>query len=231
MGTLDDNMSGYRNRVRRWLHELTSDNSFWSDSFIDQQINASYRRRSGQLVMAHEGFFTNTATRDLVADQERYAWPPGFERLLKMEIIRVDGTRVPIERDERHYRVNFVETGGSGQDSYLPTYRPIGGGFVLEPPPQQAVTDGIRIEFHGLPTALINNGDSFHPDFPRSFDEIIILDTAVACLDSENLLETGAVRSVLRMRADWEYDWERYIDSRMISTNKITPFTPHYGDA
>jgi hypothetical protein len=231
MGILDDNLSGYRDRVRRWLHELTADKSFWSDSFIDQQINASYRRRSGQLVMAHEGFFTNTATRDLVDAQERYAWPPGFERLLKMEIIRVDGTRVPIERNERHYSVNFVNAGGTGQDSYLPNYRPIGGGFVLEPPPGETVEDGVRIEFHGLPAALIADGDSWHPDFPRSFDEIVILDTTVACLDSENLMESGAVRSVLRMRSDWEFDWERYVDSRMISTNKIFPFAPHYGDA
>lgn len=231
MGILDDNLSGYRDRVRRWLHELAADKSFWSDSFIDQQINVSYRRRSGQLVMAHEGFFTNTATRDLVSGQERYAWPPGFERLLKMEIIRVDGTRVPIERDERHYRVNYAETGGGNQDSYLPTYRPIGGGVVLEPPPQQTVTDGLRIEFHGLPAAIVANGDSFHPDFPRSFDEIVILDSVVACLDSENLMETGAVRSVLRMRMDWEFDFERYIDSRMISTNKIHPFAPHYSDS
>jgi hypothetical protein len=229
--TITDNLSGYRDRVRRWLHEVTAGNSFWSNTFIDQQLNTSYRRRSGQLVMAHEGFFTNTATRDLVADQERYAWPPGFERLLKMELIRTDGTRVPVERDERHYRVNFVESGQGGRDSFMPTYRPIGGGFVLEPPPKEAVTDGLRIEYHGLPSALAADGDSWHPDFPRSFDEMIILDTVIACLDSENLMETGAVRSVLRMRSEWELDWERYIDGRMVSTNKVTPFVPHYGDA
>jgi hypothetical protein len=229
MAIINDNLAGLRDRTRRWLHEVDSSSSFWSNTFIDQQVNVSYRRRSAQLVMAYEGFFTNTATRNLVADQGRYAWPPGFERLTKLEIVRSDGTTVPIERDERHYRVKFPAT--NNQDSYLPTYRPISGGFVLEPAPQDAVTDGIRLEYSGLPTLMQVDGDSLHVDFPRSFDEIVVLDAAIACADSENLLETGAVRAMLRMRSDWELDWERYIDGRMTSINKIHPFVPHYGDA
>lgn len=230
MANLADNLAGYRDRVRRWLHELTPTKSFWSDTFIDQQINVAYRRRCAHLVASHEGYFTNVATRDVVSEQERYAWPPGFERLLKMEIIRADGTRVPLEREERHYSVNHART-GTGQDSYLPNYRPIGGGFVLEPPPQQAVENGLRIEFHGLPAEMTSNGDSWHVDFPRSMDELVILDAVVACLDSEHLMETGMPRTVLRLRGEWEMDWERYVDGRMVSTNKIKPFAPHYGDA
>lgn len=230
MSTLTDNLGGYRSRVRRWLHELTPTKSFWSDTFIDQQLNVAYRRRCAHLVASFEGFFTNVGTRDLIAEQERYAWPPGFERLLKMEVVRSDGTTVPIERDERHYMAKF--TSGSGnRDIYRPNYRPIGGGFVLEPAPEQAVSEGLRIEYFGLPAELTNNGDSWHVDFPRSMDELIILDAVVACLDSENLMETGMPRTVLRLRSEWEIDWERYIDGRMVSTNKIKPFAPHYGDA
>lgn len=230
MAVIDDNLAGLRDRVRRWLHELNSDTSFWSNTFIDQMINVSYRRRSAQLVMAFEGYFTNVATRDIVGDQERYAWPPGFERLLKLEIIRTDGTRVPLERWERHYSVNYVNN-VAVSDSYLPTYRSISGGFVLEPGPKESMTDGIRIEYHGLPALMQNNGDSMHVDFPRSLDEIVVLDAVIACMDSENLLETGSVRSAQRMRQEYELDWERYIDNKMISTNKIMPFVPHYGDA
>lgn len=230
MATIDDNLRGLRDRVRRWLHEVAATNSFWNNTFIDQQINASYRRRCAQLVMAYEGFFTNIATRDLEADQERYAWPPGFERLLRMELIKSDETRVPIERYERHYARNFTDTGNS-QDTYVATYRPIGGGFVLEPAPGEDVTNGLRIEYYGLPTQMQQDGDSFHADFPRSFDELIVLDAVIACLDSENLVELGGARTVLRQRRDWELDFERYIDSRIISTNKIIPFIPHYPDS
>lgn len=230
MAVIDDNLSGLRTRVRGWLHELAPGNSFWSNDFIDKQINVSYRRRCSNLVMAYEGYFTNVATRDLVADQERYAWPPGLERLLKMELVRTDGTTIPIERQERHYAAKFTDV-NTGQDSYYPNWRPIGGGFVLEPAPGEAVTNGIRIEYYGLPTLMQADGDSMHADFPRSFDELIVLDATVACMDSENLLETGATRTALRQRAEWESDWEQYIDTRIVSTNKITPFNPHYPDS
>lgn len=230
MSVIDDNLSGLRDRVRRWLHEVNKDTSFWSNTFIDQMINVSYRRRCVELVMAYEGYFTNVATRDLVADQSRYIWPPGFERCTKMEIVRRDGSTVPVERNERHYSTNYSNAGGAS-DSYLPNFRPIAGGFVFEPTPKETVTDGIRIEYFGLPTVMQNDGDTMHADFPRSLDELVVLDAAVACLDSEGLLETGAVRSIQRMRAEWELTWGRYIDNKIISTNKIHPFAPHYGDA
>lgn len=230
MATIDDNLSGLRDRVRRWLHELVPGNSFWTDTFLDQQINVSYRGRCAELVMAHEGYFTNVATRNLVADQERYAWPPGFERCLKMELVRTDGTTVPIKRWERHYAANLSD-GNNSQDTYSPTWRPIGGGFVLEPEPDTAVANGLRMEYYGLPTLMQADGDSMHADFPRSLDELVVLDTVVAAMDSENLLETGAMRTAVRNRRDWEVRWERYVDSKIISTNRITPFIPHYADS
>jgi hypothetical protein len=147
-----------------------------------------------------------------------------------MEIVRTDGTTVPIERQERHYSVKFTEVNNT-QDSYVPTYRPISGGWTFEPAPGQTVTNGIRIEYYGLPTLMQADGDSMHVDFPRSMDELVILDAVVACMDSENLMETGAVRTALRQRMDWEADFERYIDNKIISTNKIQPFNPHYPDA
>ena len=231
MAVINDNLGGLRDRARRHLHELAPGNSFWSDSFMNQQINVSYRRRCAQLVMSHEGYFTNVATRDLTANVERYAWPPGFERCTKMELVRSDGTTVPLERNERHYAVNFSDSGGNTQDSFSPQWRPISGGFVFEPAPGSSVTNGIRIEYHGLPTQMQVDGDSMHADFPRSFDEIVVLDCVIACMDSEGLMETGAVRTSLRARSEWEYDWGRYMDNRVISTNKIMPFAPHYGDA
>lgn len=230
MAILEDNLQGMRTRVRRWLKELDSDTSFWSDTFIDQMINTSYRMRCAELVMAHEGYFTNVATRDITQDQSRYSWPPGFERVLKLELVRSSGDTVPIERYERHKGINYANATNTA-DTYNPTFRPIAGGFVLEPKPAESVTDGIRIEYFGTPAELTSNGDSMHPDFPRSLDELVILDAAVGCMDSENLMESGTVRSILRRRNEWALTWERYIDTRVVNTNKIIPFSPHYGDA
>jgi len=179
--------------------------------------------------MSFEGYFVNVATRNLVADQERYAWPPGFERLLKVELVRSNGNRSIVSREERHFATHSA-TITAGRDSYMPNYRSIGGGLVLEPPPKEAVTDGLRIEYTGLPATMEADGDSMHADYPRSFDELVVLDAVVACMDSENVLEIGQARTVLRQRNEWEVDFERFIDGRMVGVNKIKPFNPHYSD-
>jgi len=49
--------------------------------------------------------------------------------------------------------------------------------------------------------------------------------------DIEGIQESGQVRSLLRLRAEWEEDWERFIDRRVISRPGVTPFVAHYNDA
>lgn len=224
-----DTLAGYVLRTRNWLHETTTAASFFTDDFLKRLINSNYRRRCAQLVMAHEGYFKLVATRDIVADQGTYAWPNGFERCQKMELVRTDGTTVPVHSNERHFHANFPPS--SGGDNYNPTWRMVSGGFVLEPAPNEAVDEGIRIEYTGVPTLLTDDDDAFHPDFPRSFDELVILDAAIAALDSEDLMETGQIKTALRQRQEFEFDFLRYIDSRAIRTNRVQPFIPHYQDS
>lgn len=222
-------LSDLRTRIRRYLKETNASTSFWNQNFLDQLINAAYRRRCSQLISAHEGWFVSVATRDLEADKDRYAFPDGFQRLQKLEIVRSDGSTQPVLRRERHYNINPSDSGEG--DLYLPTYRPISNGFVLEPTPTTTVSGGLRIEYAGLPVQLSAAGDSLHPAFPEIFDELIVLDTVVAAFDSEGVHEIGAIRSILRLRAEFEFDWNRFIDNRTVSTNQITPFVGPYLDA
>ena len=169
---LTGTLSNFVVRVRRWVRETVESKSQWTDDFVKEVFNANYRKRSAELIMAHEGFFTIIGTRDLESDQARYAWPSGFQRLLKMELVRTDGRSVPIQRWERHYHVN--PTANSGGDDYLPNYRPVGSGFLLEPAPSQAVTNGLRLEWNGVPPELTDDGDTLHSDFPSMLDEIFL---------------------------------------------------------
>ena len=223
-------LGNIRIRSRRYLKETSSTTSFWNESFLDQLINAAYRRRCSQLISAHEGWFVSVATRNLEDGKDRYAFPDGFQRLQKLEIVRSEGTTVPILRTERHYAANQADFSGIG-DLYMPHYRPISNGFVLEPTPQEDVTGGLRIEYAGLPVELSASGDSLHPSFPEIFDELLVLDSVVAAFDSEGNHEIGAIRSILRLRAEFESDWTRFIDNRTISTNSITPFVGPYIDS
>lgn len=222
-------LSSFKTRIRRYLREGTSATSFWDDNFITQLFNACYRRRCSQLVMAHEGWFVNVATRDITADQDRYAWPTGHQRTTKLEIVRSDDRTVPLQRRERHAKGNPAE--GSAGDSYCPTWRPLGNGFVLEPKPQETDTDALRLEYVGLPAELSAEGDSTHVSFPDLFEELLIFDVVVACYDAEGMQESGQLKSLLRLRQEWEFDWERFIDNRTIGRQEIEPFNPHYPDA
>ncbi len=229
MAELTGTLANFIVRIRRYVGEETAAKSFWDDPMIKQIFNAHYRKRCAELVMAYEGYFTIVATRDTVADQERYAWPTGFERLMKLEIVRSDGRTVPIQRAERHYHAKSAP--GTSGDSYTPGYRSIGSGFVLEPAPTKGVAGQIRMEYIGTPAELTEDDDMLHSDFPSMLDEILVLDTACALYDQEQAQEEGRMRSLLRQRAEWELQFERYIDNRMISSNKVTPFIVHYSDA
>ena len=226
---LSGTLSNFVTRVRRYLGEETAAKSFWADDFVKQAFNVSYRRRCAQLVMTFEGYFVIVATRDLVANQERYAWPAGFSRLQKMELVRDDTRTVPLARYERHYETKPAAS-GSG-DSYLPTYRPIGSGFVLEPAPVQNGAGELRIEYIGTPVELTADDDELHSDFPKIYDEILVLDTAILLFDAEQMQESGRYRSLLRQRQEWELDFERFIDNKLIAPQAVTPFVPHYSDS
>jgi hypothetical protein len=229
MAQLTGTLSNFITRIRRYIGEETAAKSYWSDDLIKQVFNAHYRKRCSELAMAYEGYFTVVATRDTVASQERYAWPANFERLLKMEMVRTDGSTIPIQREERHYhRKAAAATSG---DTYLPSYRSIGSGFVLEPAPTLGTAGQLRMEYVATPTELTADDDSLHSDFPTMLDELLVLDTAVSLFDQEQAQEDGRVRSLIRQRAEWELTWERFIDNRMISSNKVTPFKTHYEDA
>jgi hypothetical protein len=224
-----DNLLQFRTRIRRYLKELDPNTSFWPDNFVNQLFNAQYRRRCSQLIMAFEGWFTNVATRDLVADQDSYSFPPDFVRMRKLELDRTDGRTVPVQSFERHAEVNPPE--GNEVDQYMPTYRPLGNGFVLEPKPSVSQTGGLRIEFEVVPQLLTADTDQIHESFPTIFDELLVLDTVVSAFDAEGVQESGRLQTVLRLRQEWEWDFSRFIDQRVVRRQNVSPFAPHYFDA
>lgn len=225
-----DDLQTFRSRIRRYVRELNTSTSFWTDTFLNQLFNASYRRRCSQLIMAHENFFLTVATRDLEEGKSTYGFPDGVQRLTKLELVRTDGRTVPLQRYERHETPNF-NTGSQGSgDNYYPTFRPFANGFVLEPEPVETVSDGLRMEYAGLPVQLTANTDKPHPSFPEILDELLVLDVVCAALDAEGLHEMGPTLSIYSTRDKWEEDFLFFIESRVIARSRIDPFKNHYSD-
>lgn len=182
--------------------------------------------------MAYEGYFTAVATRDIVINKARYALPSGTLRILKLERVLTNGTTIPLMRFERHEEANpGVNVGISLGDYYLPNFRPMANGFILEPTPQEAITDGLQIEVSLLPEKLTGDSDRIHASFPEIFEELLVLDTAVLALDAQGAMETGQMRALLRARSEVEEDYRRFIESRVVSITETDPFIPSYGDA
>lgn len=218
-------LAQFRTKIRRYLKEMNPNTSFWGDDFVDQLFNAQYRKRCTQLIMAFEGWFVNVSVRDVTSGTARYAFPDGFLRLLKLELVRSDGRTIPIQRYERHYESNMADsTTGVTGDSYRPFYRLQGNGFVLEPTPSTTVTNGMQLEWAGVPTLLSAAGDTCHPSFPEIFEELLVIDTVVNAFDAEGQMESGLVRSLLRQRMELEEQFERFIEMRAVSRTEVVPF-------
>lgn len=232
MTQLHNTLAQYIIRIRRYLNEPTASKSRWTDNFLKQIFNANYRLRCADLHLAFEGFFINVVQADLTADQSRYSWPPNFQRLAKLELVRSDGTtRVPLRRFERHDNALYDDGTAGGDYGYCPTFRPIGSGFELEPGPSETITNGIRLEYWGIPVELEQDSDTLHADFPQLFDEMLVLDTVIAALNSETIMESqGMLRTIEADRARWEDKWGSYIESRIINKQAVTPFIPSYSE-
>ncbi len=158
-----------------------------------------------------------------------YPWPPGFERMIRMELETTDSRRIPLSRDQR--AVRSVSMNSSGFVGNMSTYRPVSGGFVLEPPLNDSASiANIIIGYVGTPPLLVGDNDKLSSDFPVSFDELLVLDTAMAAMDDESMLEGGQLKSIVRLRAEYDEDWLRYIDNRITSLRRIEMAETYYED-
>ena len=220
-------LSQYITRIREYLGEPDSTTSRWTDTFLTNLFNASYRLRATDLIAAYEGYFLKVVETPLVASQSYYVWPNDFERLQKLEIVRSDGRTVPLQRWERHEAVNTPPI--AADDSYKPTFRPQGQGFRLEPSPNSTQASGsLRIEYNRTMPRLANDSDLLDTDFPLNFEELLVLDTVVFAMDAEGMMETGQIRSIRAVWAEWVSRWERYIDNRMVFRDRVTPWIASY---
>jgi len=215
-------------KTRRWLREPTASKSRWLDVDLIQFFNEIYLNRCTELIMAFEGNFTFSGLRDVTANQDKYAWPDNFLKLQKIELVRSDGRRIPMLREERHY--NYLPAPFAGGENYDGNIRLISNGFIMEPTPTEEVTDGLRIEFAGMPVELEDGADTIHPDFPAIFQNLLIMDTVMACYDAQGQLESyrGLVRNALRRRNEYEENFERFIETKTVHRQKVQQFRGPY---
>lgn len=223
-----ETLSSLRTRTRRWLHEPVAAESFFSDNLIDNLINAAYRRRCAQIIMASEGSFVQTVSVNIKANEAFYNWPSGLTRVKRVDYVTTDGTEIPIPRFERHTQPINPNNYFSSESVF--TFRPKANGIVLEPTPSEDVTNGLKFEYTGTPPELTADTSPISAEFPDIYTELIVLDVVVYLLDTEGNLEEGNVRASQRARAELEIDFNRWVETKIIKAQAIQPGEHHYSD-
>ena len=215
--------------IRTLLREDTSATSYWTDALLLNLFNQQTDFRVMQMAEAHEGWVTDSLVTNLVADQREYSLPEGAGRVKR--VIRIfnpgttNTTERPLERDER-----WSEPTYNGIFDSVPSYRMLGELLILEPTPQESVTNGLKIECEFAPARFTTGTDKLDLRFPDNTETLLVYDVAVAAYEVEAAQgnEPENLEDIRRARARYESVWMSYIEQRSFGRVFSTPHD--YGD-
>jgi hypothetical protein len=151
----------------RHLGELGTAKHWDEDTFL-LFLNDEKDLMEMQLQMRHEGFSQETWSTDIVANQTHYQIPTHVCRVKRVLRVR-DGVSVPLKRQERISTAETTE-GASGE----PTYRMLDDYIVLSPPPDEAVTAGLKIEGE-VASDRLSAGATVPTSFPLFAETLLVL--------------------------------------------------------
>lgn len=190
--------------VQTLLGEPSS--AFFTSDLLKTLFNQCLTRRVVALHNTYENWITETATADLVADQATYQLPEGIGRVVRVIIVTTDGYERVLDQERKNDGV-WV---GTAESSLEPmTYRLIDTHVELSPPPYSARTGGLKIEYEAYPDRMTDDGDKLPTAMGVGYEDLLVLDTAVAALDYESAQSgtderAGLAASFLRRRAELE---------------------------
>lgn len=220
--------------VRTMLREPTAATSYWSDAQLLLLFNLQVDRRAMQLQNAIEGYFTASATSNIVAGTASYAMPEGTGRPRRVMIRRTSGSDTydtPIHRDEKWDRPVFNSTSGVDYNYQLPSYRLQGANILLSPTPTVSIVNGLVVEYESLPDRVTDAGgepSKLHLAFPDIAETLLTYDTVVAAFDMESAQSDLAPEYTAGIRLTHSLlssSWDDYIELRTATSPvRGTPF-------
>ena len=220
-----ESWSTLRAAIRRLLRETAAANSFWTDATLLDLFNDALDKRFIEMVEEDEGWSVDEYTTSLVANQREYVLPEGGDRIRRVWLIRTEGgrtTEIEVGRDERPFDgvVHGVGNSAIAGNWYRPTYRLLGDLLVLEPRPDTALTDGLRVEFEAPHVKLTGDSSKIPTRYPIVLETLLKYDTAVKAFALENNQDKPDVDYVAGLREDrdaFERAFREYIKRRQSS--------------
>lgn len=184
--------STLRSHTRTYLDE--SSPADWTDAQINRELNFAYMEVYTAVVETFESYYRVVSTANLVANQQEYAVPSDFLKMVRLEV-KYDSTGDFYKAG----RFDFQQLStGYDNDTYGSTSRPlyqITGGYIrLLPIPTTSVTSGLRMEYIKTISELSSDTDEINIPFPDRYGRLITLGAAAQLLRKGQQEESVAAK-------------------------------------
>lgn len=221
--------STIRSEARKLLRETVADDSFWGDAELLFYANIALDLRAQQLMEVDEGWFTDRALTDLVANQKEYTLEEGVDgikRILVQYSPSSNPVEIPLIRNERLTQPMATATSVGGPAG-VPTCRLVGELIYLEPPPTESRTNGLIVEYEALPDRLTGDASKVDLKWPSTIEGLLVLDVwdiALGVEDAQGNVNPEVRGRLQKFHEKYEKIFLENAARRLDSPNYSTPF-------
>ncbi len=164
-------LGSYITSVRNLLNQPNADNSFWTDVELTAYLNEAIRMYFLEVTNNDEGFWTKTSTLTITANTDTVALPSDcFEVKAVYKTVNNGYVVLPYRNAESD---SYTTQGGSGTETYFPSYYFRDNSLVLRPVPNFTQAAGLSIEYIYFPDVLQNAGDTMSANVLPIFRQLI----------------------------------------------------------
>lgn len=171
----------------------------FQDPDVNHAINMAYRRVYMRIARYVQDYFVTTSSSNVVSGTRAYALPSDCLRLKSLEYVKSNVT-APLTRYVRGVGLNYTGAGSTTVLIVPPfTFDFEGDNIVLEPTPQESVTNGLKFTYYQTSTSLSSDASTINSNFKDTWIDAIVLDATINCL-SQIEAEGAIVSSTIKER-------------------------------
>lgn len=211
--------------TRVLLNQQDPNNSFWKDTELTSHLNEGVRIYFMEVERANEGQFTAQTDLNIVNNAAEVALPADFYKVRTLYKKVSDGYIALPYRNT--INEGYSTQGGSGSDTYLPSYHFRGNNLVLRPTPNYSETAGLRLEYVQFPDTMVWGGDSLTSQVSPIFKNLIVAYAVYKAKLKESMVNGVDVHSIAEKHLAVLYDsFKNAIAPRSKNQTFVVPFHP-----
>lgn len=218
-------LGSYITAVRDMLNQPNASNSFWSDAELTRYLNEAIRIYFLEVTNNDEGFWTKTADLDVVSGVETVDLPADcFEVKAVYKAVTNGYVVLPYRNSTSD---SYTTQGGSGTETYFPSYYFRENSLVLRPVPNFSQVAGLRIEYIYFPDMLQNAGDVMSDNMLPIFKQLIEMYAVYKAKVKESLTNGTDTSALAKQNFNELYTlFKDTVQNRSKYPQYIKPFTP-----